>query len=175
MSETRSGDDLQDRPAGDSPAGSYSGLSGAESSEITTGSGAGWSGTGDDPATSESRGGSAREWLGQLQGMIDNVATQAAPVMREIAAKAAELAAAAGDKAGPLAHKAAEVTEAAGAKLAERGRGVAADLRGSESDGQGAAAGDTPNTIEPGPAARPSFGSDDTTTSITDDQRNVGE
>lgn len=71
----------------------------------------------------------AKEWLGQLQAMIDNLATHAAPVAREIGAKAAELAALAGTKAGPIAHKAAEVTAAAGEKVAERGREVAADLR----------------------------------------------
>ncbi len=84
--------------------------------------------------------------------MIDNLATQAAPVLREIGAKAAELAAAAGERAGPVAHRAAGVAEAAGVKLAERGRVVAADLRGAE-DGGGAAEGDAPNAIEPGPAA----------------------
>ncbi len=70
-----------------------------------------------------------RDWLGQLQSMIDNLATQATPVMREIGAKAAELAAAAGEKAGPFAHKAAEVTEKAGVKVAERGRELATELR----------------------------------------------
>lgn len=71
----------------------------------------------------------AKEWITQLQAMIDNLATHAAPVAREIGAKAAELAALAGEKAGPIAHKAAEVTAAAGGKVAERGREVAADLR----------------------------------------------
>ena len=55
-----------------------------------------------------------REMLVQLQQMIDTLATQAAPVMREVAAKAAELAAIAGEKAGPLAHKAAGMTEQMG-------------------------------------------------------------
>lgn len=71
----------------------------------------------------------AREWMTQLQSMIDNIATSAAPVMREIGAKAAELAAIAGEKAGPFAQRAAEVTAEAGTKLAERGHQVAADLR----------------------------------------------
>src|SRR5665811_922193 len=35
----------------------------------------------------------AREWLAQLQQMIDQVAAHAAPVARDVAAKAAELAA----------------------------------------------------------------------------------
>ena len=80
-----------------------------------------------------------KEWLTQLQAMIDSLATHAAPVAREIGAKAAELAALAGEKAGPIAHKAAEVTAAAGGKVAERGREVAADLRRDPStatDGQ---------------------------------------
>jgi hypothetical protein len=86
----------------------------AEASEDTT-----------DPA----RTAAAREWMTQLQAMIDNVATHAAPAMRDVAAKAAELAAIAGEKAGPIARRAADATAEAGTKLAERGRVVAADLR----------------------------------------------
>ena len=71
----------------------------------------------------------AREWLGQLQAMIENLATQAAPVVKEIGAKAAELAAIAGDKAGPVAQKAAEYTGQAGQKIAEKSRDFAAELR----------------------------------------------
>jgi hypothetical protein len=74
-------------------------------------------------------GAKAREWLGQLQTMIENLATQAAPVVKEISAKAAELAAIAGDKAGPAAQKAAEFTGQAGQKLAEKSRDLAAELR----------------------------------------------
>ena len=80
----------------------------------------------------------AKEWLAQLQSMIDNVATHAGPVARQIGIKAAELAALAGEKAGPIAHKAADVTAAAGEKVAERGRDLAADLRrDAATDGQG--------------------------------------
>jgi hypothetical protein len=90
----------------------------------------------------------AKEWLAQLQAMIDNLATHAAPVAREIGAKAAELAALAGEKAGPVARKAAEVTAAAGEKVAERGREVAADLRRDAStDGQGTNAARTGTAI----------------------------
>jgi len=74
-------------------------------------------------------GAKAREWLGQLQTMIENLATQAAPVVKEISAKAAELAAIAGDKAGPAAQKAAEFTGQAGQRLAEKSRDIAAELR----------------------------------------------
>ena len=83
-----------------------------------------------EPETGETgRSATAREWISQLQSMIDNLATNAAPVIREIGAKAAELAALAGEKAGPIAHKAADATANAGSKVAERGREVAADLR----------------------------------------------
>ena len=41
----------------------------------------------------------------QLQAMIEKLATQAAPVVREVGAKAAELAALAGEKAGPVARR----------------------------------------------------------------------
>jgi len=72
--------------------------------------------------------------LVQLQQMIDTLATQAAPVMREVAAKAAELAAVAGEKAGPLAHKAAGVTESVGQRVAARSKEMAADLRRPRED-----------------------------------------
>jgi hypothetical protein len=67
--------------------------------------------------------------LTQLQGMIDSVATQAAPVARQVGIKAAELAAAAADRAGPFAHQAADATADASVKFAERARLWAAELR----------------------------------------------
>ncbi len=79
--------------------------------------------------TGRPRAAAGREMLVQLQQMIDTLATQAAPVMRDIAAKAAELAAVAGEKAGPLAHKAAGVTESVGQRVAARSKEMAADLR----------------------------------------------
>lgn len=109
----------------------------------------------DDPAASADDGGRAatsREWLAQLQAMIDNLATTAAPVMREIGAKAAELAAAAGERAGPIAQKAAEVTAQAGTKVAERGREVAAELRRDQPAGNGTA---DPDRIAIEPPAAP--------------------
>ena len=67
--------------------------------------------------------------LVQLQAMIDAAAVQAGPVMRQVAAKAAELAAVAGERAGPLAYKASEKTQIVGQKLAEKSKEYAADLR----------------------------------------------
>jgi hypothetical protein len=88
------------------------------------------------PAASPGEGGSgagrvseSHVWLTQLQHMIDRVATEAAPIAREIAVKAAELAAVAGDKAGPFARRAAEMTEDVGARVAVRSRRLAEDLR----------------------------------------------
>lgn len=77
----------------------------------------------------EPHAGKANEWLAQLQTMIEQLATQAAPVVREVGAKAAELAAVAGEKAGPVAHRAAALTSEAGLKLAERSRTFAAEIR----------------------------------------------
>ncbi len=87
----------------------------------------GW--TGDDATTSgqASTGTTAERMVSQLQSMIDSLATQAAPVVRQVGLKAAELAAA--DRAGPIAHKAADATAEASVKIAERSRVFAADLR----------------------------------------------
>ncbi|HSH22265.1 MAG TPA: hypothetical protein VK992_06605 [Candidatus Caenarcaniphilales bacterium] len=70
-----------------------------------------------------------RDMLTQLQQMIDTLAVQATPVIREVAAKAAELAAVAGEKAGPLAHRAAEATEKVGGRVAARSKEMASELR----------------------------------------------
>jgi hypothetical protein len=91
----------------------------------------------DEPLPEAGADGSAnakgREWLSQLEAMINDIATQAAPVARQVAAKAAELTAVAAVKAGPFAQKAAEVTTDAGQKLAERAQSLAAELRGEGS------------------------------------------
>ncbi|HEY5628594.1 MAG TPA: hypothetical protein VIR16_03705 [Candidatus Limnocylindrales bacterium] len=71
----------------------------------------------------------AREWLAQLEAMIQNIAREAAPVARDVGAKAAELAAVAAVKAGPIAQKAAEATVEYGQRFAEKAHTVAADWR----------------------------------------------
>ena len=101
-------------------------------------------------------GAKAREWIAQLQAMIENLATQATPVVKEVGAKAAELAAIAGDKAGPYAQKAAEFTGQAGQKIAEKSRDLAAELRrdvvasksgaGEATEGASTSDTDTPTT-----------------------------
>lgn len=111
---------------------------------------------GDGTSGSANAGGSTgREWLAQLQTMIENAATQAAPVMREVAAKAAELAAVAGEKAGPVAARAAELTAEAGQRIAERSRDLAAELRRDQAArGEGEKAGQGERPADPG-TARP--------------------
>jgi hypothetical protein len=89
-----------------------------------------------------------RDMLTQLQAMIDTVAVRSGPVLREVAAKAAELAAVAGEHAGPIAYKAAETTQKVGQQIAERSKEVAADLRrgGTADNGEaanGASGGDS--------------------------------
>ena len=83
----------------------------------------------EEPTADAAANSRAREWLGQLEAMIQQVATQAAPVAREVGAKAAQLAAVAAVKAGPAAQKAASVTTEYGQRFADKAQSVAADWR----------------------------------------------
>jgi hypothetical protein len=65
----------------------------------------------------------------QLEKVIDDLTTYATPVIREIAACAAELAAKAGQAAGPMAQRVADKTEVVGGRLADKSREFATDLR----------------------------------------------
>src|SRR5512143_1416898 len=125
----------------------------------------GWS---EPEQASSSTGQQAREWLAQLQAMIENLATQAAPVVREVGAKAAELAAIAGEKAGPLAQRAAVFTEQAGHKIAERSRDLAEELRRDAAAAKAANASPTEETAEahePAEMTGEPMSSDESTTS----------
>jgi hypothetical protein len=100
----------------------------------------------DEPLPGEQAGGEGgpsagdrgREWLQQLESMINGLATQAAPIARQVAAKAAELTAVAAERAGPFAHKAADATTEAGHKLAERANQLASDLRRQQAEEEAA-------------------------------------
>jgi hypothetical protein len=72
--------------------------------------------------------------VSQLEGMIANLTNCAQPVLRGIAARAAELAAKAAEAAGPVARKAAGATDQYGSRLAVRGREIASDLRREKAD-----------------------------------------
>ena len=117
--------------------------------------------TADIPPTAhggeDTRSAQGREWLAQLQQMIDRVAAEAGPVARDVAAKAAELAAVAGEKAGPLARRAAEVTGDVGTRVAERSRRFADDMRHRAAEGGAspAAADAAPAEATPTPEEEP--------------------
>jgi hypothetical protein len=119
-------------------------------------------GQGEQPDANEPAGGGssrreqvekARElgerWLGQLQVMIEEAGKTAGPVLRDVAAKAAELAAVAAENAGPVAHKAADVTEHVGDRLAVRSKDLAADLRKAAEAARAQAAGQNGDSAEP--------------------------
>jgi hypothetical protein len=88
----------------------------------------------EEPVTTGGQDPDATGWAAQLQRMIDDIGRQAAPVVREVAAKAAELAAVAGEKAGPFAQKAAEKTAELGAAVAARGHEMATELRRADDE-----------------------------------------
>jgi hypothetical protein len=107
----------------------------------------------DDEGGERPRSQAGREMLVQLQQMIDTLATQAGPVMREVAAKSAELAAIAAEKAGPLAYKAAGVTQTVSERVAARSKEMAADLRrGPGAEGEATAEDAAPDAA-PGDAS----------------------
>ncbi len=134
-------------PGGDRPAGAEHAAEGAGTGE--GGAGGTWE-SGGWRVHDES----ARDWVGQLQAMIDGVAEHAGPVLREVAAKAAELAAVAAENAGPALQKAATMTTEVGHKVAARSKEYAAELRRQQAEqgGPGGSAADQPDT-EPGPGA----------------------
>ena len=65
--------------------------------------------------------------LAQFQHLIDQVVS--APVTREVAAKAAELAAVAAERAGPAARSIAAKTEVVGQSIADRAATFASSMR----------------------------------------------
>ena len=155
MDDTTRNDDQQ------TGTGSNGHTAGTESHDTTA-----WS---SDAASDAGAGGAdaratAERMLGQLQSRIDSLATPAAPVVRQIGAKAAELAAVAADRAGPLAHRAADATADASVKLAERSRTLAADLRNrnaTEAGGSGDQPTAQPDVDQGGIAVADLGGADD--------------
>lgn len=127
---------------------------GGEGGSADLGSGGRWSqsgGTGGGTGGGQGGGpaATAQQFLGQLQSIIDNLATQSAPVVREIGAKAAELAAIAAERAGPLAQRAAEKTQEVGARVAERSRTFAEDMRRQQEGHSEGEEDDEPDTTAP--------------------------
>jgi len=81
------------------------------------------------PSSDKAGGVDVQGLLGQLQGMIAKVAHASEPALREVAAKAAELAAVAGERAGPIAHTIAGKTEEVGHTVAGKASGFASSIR----------------------------------------------
>ncbi len=133
---------------GEQPTSGYAPAEGAPDASGAQGPSGGWQSS--DWKVGE---GGARDWVGQLQAMIDDVAEHAGPVLREVAAKAAELAAVAAENAGPALQRAADVTTDVGHKVAQRSKGYAAELRRqqAEQSGSGEAGGPGPEETGEGP------------------------
>lgn len=97
------------------------------------------------------------EFVHQLQEMIDDLATQAGPVLKEVAEKAAELAQKAAEAATPYAARAADVAAEVSLKLSEKSREVAADLHrqaeANEARAAGSPDGEAPRTGATGETA----------------------
>ena len=74
---------------------------------------------------------SAASILDSVRDAVDDLAERAAPAVRELSARAAELTAKAADKAAPLVKRAGEVTADASGKLASKSREWASELRAS--------------------------------------------
>jgi len=88
--------------------------------------------------------------VNQLQGMIDQVATNSGPALRQVAAKAAELAAAAAKRAGPIAISIAARTDQVSQAVAGRAERFATDLRaGQETEAPGEESSGLPEADQP--------------------------
>ena len=79
----------------------------------------------------------------QIKVAVEDAAEKAAPTVRELSAKAAELVAVAADKAAPIAKQAGEATAGASSKLAQRSRVWAAEIREQVSANGGGASSTT--------------------------------
>jgi hypothetical protein len=90
-----------------------------------------WTNEGAAAEPKGSAGSTATSILDSVRDVVDDLAERAAPTVREISARAAELTAIAADKAAPFAKRAGEVTADASGKLATRSREWASELRGS--------------------------------------------
>jgi hypothetical protein len=103
------------------------------------------------PADRNTGGTMANSILDSVREVVDDLAERAAPTVRELSARAAELTAIAADKAAPFAKRAGEVTADASGKLAEKSREWASELRS-------VATADQPSTHdEGGPAPTSGF------------------
>ena len=135
-----------EQPMNEGTTGSSAPLDGDESGTDWTNTGDAGGGSADEAAGGWSSGGRpgagrasamAQHWLAELQSIAENLAKESVPVIREVGAKAAEIAAIAADRAGPLAIRAADATAQASTRVAENSRSLAAELRRPPTAGEG--------------------------------------
>ncbi|HEX5148932.1 MAG TPA: hypothetical protein VFW02_07620 [Candidatus Limnocylindrales bacterium] len=100
--------------------------------------------------------------LDSVRDVVDELAERAAPTVRQLSARAAELTAIAADKAAPLAKRAGEVTADASGKLASKSREWASELRASVATAEHPVEPET-GTDAPTPGVEPAEGSSGTT------------
>lgn len=105
----------------------------------------------------DSGGSTATSILESVREAVDELAERAAPTVREISARAAELTAIAADKAAPFAKRAGEVTADASGKLATRSREWASELRAPVPAAEHAPK-EEPEAPAPGPGVEPAEG-----------------
>jgi hypothetical protein len=123
-----------------------------------------WTNEGSGTQTAKGPGGTAAtSILESVREVVDELAERAAPTVRELSARAAELTAIAADKAAPFAKRAGEVTADASGKLASRSREWATELRSSvataEQDPAAAGTGPAePDAPAPNPGIEPAEG-----------------
>jgi len=111
--------------------------------------------TNETPSPDAAKGGgatAAANILDSVRDVVDELAERAAPTVRELSARAAELTAIAADKAAPLAKRAGEVTADASGRLASRSREWASELRAAVATAEHA-----PGTGTVAPAPTPGF------------------
>jgi hypothetical protein len=101
-----------------------------------------------DASTGKTGGLDIQAMLGQLQAMIGKVASASEPALREVAAKAAELAAVAAERAGPLAHTLADKTQEVGHSIADHASSFASSMR-APSKGDATVTNETPPVGDP--------------------------
>lgn len=118
-----------------------------------------WTNEAPSPDPAKSAGATAAGILDSVRDVVDGLAERAAPTVRELSARAAELTAIAADKAAPLAKRAGEVTADASGKLASKSREWASELRAAVATAEpepGDEAGASAPASAATPAAEPS-------------------
>lgn len=120
----------------------------------------------DDPKRAD--GLTAAGILDSVRELVDELAERAAPTVRELSARAAELTAIAADRAAPLVKRAGEATADASGKLASRSREWASELRASAATAEAEPGGEAAED----PAARAAGAATDV--SLTTDEPGPG-